>query len=535
MLEGCVPWPDEAAARYRAAGYWRGEVLGDLTADIAKSDPARVAIVAAGRRHTYAELDERASRLAGGLHALGVRPGDRVVVQLPNRWEFVVVCLALFRLGAPPVLALPAHRRAEIAYLCAHTDAVAYICQDTHQGFDFLGLAEDVRGEVPGLRHVLVAGSEGAQPMKPGFLPLGDIDAEPARLPAPDPGDVAFFLLSGGTTGLPKLIPRTHDDYAFQIRATAEAMGFGEGDVYLAALPVAHNAALGCPGVLGALRAGGTAVLAASPSPDEVFPLIAAEGVRLTTLMPAFLPLWLDLAPLFEADLSGLTIEVGGAKLRPEVAERIRPELGATLTHWFGMAEGLLCFTRGDDPPHLPVHTQGRPLCEDDELRVVDEQGRDVAPGEAGELLARGPCVLRGYYRAPEYNARAFTPDGFLRTGDVVRFAETGELVVEGRIKDVVNRGGEKVPAEELEEHLLAHPAVRDAAVIAVPDPRLGEKTCAVLVTAGTRPDLAELRAFVAGRGVAEYKQPDQVRYVDVLPRTGVGKVDKVALRSATG
>lgn len=528
MLQGCVPWPEEAAARYRAAGYWRGEVLGGLTAETAKSDPGRIAIVAGGRRHTYAEVNERADRLAAGLHALGVRAGDRVVVQLPNSVEFVVLCLALFRLGAPPVLALPAHRRSEIGYLCSLTEAVAYVCPDVVQGFDYREMAREIGRDAPGLRHVLVAGDPA------GFRSLDEVaEAVPAELPAPDPGEVAFFLLSGGTTGLPKLIPRTHDDYAFQIRATAEAMGFDENGVYLAALPIAHNAALGCPGVLGALRAGGTAVLAGSPSPDEVFPLIAREGVTLTTLMPAFLPLWLDLADLFDVDLSNLVIEVGGAKLQPEIAARVRPELGATLTHWFGMAEGLLCFTRPQDPPEAPVHTQGRPLCPDDEMRVVDEDGRDVPAGAVGELIARGPCLLRGYYRAPEYNERAFTPDGYLRTGDLVSLTERGELVVEGRIKDVVNRGGEKVPAEEVEEHLLAHPAVRDVAVVAVPDRALGEKTCAVVVAAAGAepPTLGGLRDFVQARGLAEYKLPDRLRFVDALPRTSIGKIDKVTLR----
>ncbi|HEV2371937.1 MAG TPA: AMP-binding protein [Streptosporangiaceae bacterium] len=520
-----MPWPEDLAARYRREGYWRGEVLGDLARGPAQADPGRTAIVAGPRRLTYAEVDERADRLAAGLAQLGIAAGDRVVVQLPNSPEFVLCCLALFRAGALPVLALPAHRRAEISYLCTHTDAVAYVCPDTMAGFDFRDLAREVRGSAPALRHVLVAGDPAE------FTPLDAVSAPPVPLPRPDPAEVAFFLLSGGTTGTPKLIPRTHDDYAFQLRATAEAMGFGSHGVYLAALPAAHNAALGCPGVLGALWAGGTAVLAGSASPDEVFPLIAREGVTLTTLMPAFLPLWMDLADLFDVDLSNLVVEVGGAKLSPAVAERVRPALGLTLTHWFGMAEGLLCFTRPGDPPELAVHTQGRPLCPADELRVVDPDGNDVPPGEVGELVVQGPCVLRGYYRAPEYNARAFTPEGLLHTGDLVRMTPSGELAVQGRIKDVVNRGGEKVPAEEVEEHLMHHPAVRAAAIIAVPDRALGEKTCAVLVATGPPPALTDLRDFLASRGLAAYKLPDRVHFADALPHTTIGKVDKKALR----
>lgn len=518
MLAGCVEWPSEFATRYRRDGYWTGERLGDLLRGV---DPARVAVVHGTRRLTYGALDAEASRLAGGFARLGVRPGDRVVVQLPNIPEFVTVSVALFRLGAVPVYALPAHRRAEIEYLCEHTEAVAYVVPDVHAGFDFRSLARSLRP-----LSVVVVG----EPAE--FVALADL-AGPFEDSAPGPGEVAFMLLSGGTTGLPKLIPRTHDDYAYQLRATAAELGFDTTGVYLAALPAAHNAALGCPGVLGTLRTGGRVVLASSPSPDEVFPLIAREGVTLTTLMPAFLPLWAELAPVFGVDLRGLVVEVGGARLDPEVAEAVRDKLGCRLTRWFGMAEGLLSFTRLDEPPDVLVKTEGRPLCAADELRVVDTALRDVPPGEVGELLVRGPYTLRGYYRAPDYNATTFTPDGFLRTGDLVRFTADGHLVVEGRIKDVVNRGGEKVSPGEVEAHLSAHPSVAEAAVIAIPDPSLGEKTCAVVVPTGQAPTLAGLRDFLAARGLAGYKLPDQLRVVTELPRTSLGKVNKAALRNA--
>jgi 2,3-dihydroxybenzoate-AMP ligase len=177
------------------------------------------------------------------------------------------------------------------------------------------------------------------------------------------------------------------------------------------------------------------------------------------------------------------------------------------------------------------LHTEGRPLSAADELRVVGQDGHDVAAGEVGELLARGPCLLRGYYRAPDYNARALTPDGFLRTGDLVRITAGGNLIVEGRIKDVVNRGGEKVPAAEVEEHLRVHSKVKDAAVTGVPDGSLGERCCAFIIPAASPPALRELRDFLTGRGLAAYKLPDQLELVPAFPHTPVGKVDKAALR----
>jgi 2,3-dihydroxybenzoate-AMP ligase len=526
MLTGAVPWPPGLVRRYRRDGYWPDETLAGLLRGPARAGGGRTAVAARGERVSYADLDLRADQRAAGLHALGLRPGDRVVVQLPNSVELLVLCVALFRLGAIPVLALAAHRRAEIGYLCEHTGAAGLVIPATHLGYDHRELAREVRAAVPGLRHVLVAGAPAE------FTSLAEVSAPVTELAPPEPGEVAFCLLSGGTTGQPKLIPRTHRDYLHQVRGTARAMELGPDGAYLAALPLAHNAALGCPGALGALDAGAKVVVAASPAPDEVFGLIAAENVTLTTLMPAFLPLWASCAGLFDADLSQLVVEVGGARLDPATARTCEEALGCTITRWFGMAEGLLCFTRLTDPPEVRLETEGRPLNAADELRVVGPGGADVAPGEVGELLARGPCLLRGYYRAPAYNAGAFTANGFLRTGDLVRMTAEGNLIVQGRLKDVVNRGGEKVPAGEVEDHLRAHPHVADAAVTGVPDPSLGERSCAFVIPADGRPTLRELRAFLTGRGLAGYKLPDQVELVAAFPRTPVGKVDKGALRA---
>lgn len=519
-------FPEEFARRYREAGYWRGETLGELLREWAARPEPRTAIVEGGRRIGYAELDAEADRLAAGFRALGIGPGDPVVVQLPNTAAFATVSIALFRLGAPPVFALPNHRRNDIAYLCRATDAVAYVIPDVHQGFDYRELAAEVVRDATTVKHVLVHGDPG------GFTALRDIEAEPCALPGPSPQDVAFFLLSGGTTGVPKLIPRTHDDYAYQLRASAEGLRQNETSTYLAALPVAHNAALGCPGLLGTLRVGGKVVLPASPAPDDCFELLGPEGVTLTTLMPPLVLLWLESAEFYDdVDFSRLLVQVGSARFAPELARRVYDDLGASLTHWFGMAEGLLTYTRLDDPLDVIIHTQGRPLSPDDELRVVDEDGRDVPPGGIGELITRGPLTLRGYYRVPEHNAKAFTPDGFLRTGDLVRLTGNGDLVVEGRLKDVINRGGEKVSAGEVEDLLITHPAVREVAVVAMPDAVLGERTCAWIVPRGDAPDLEEVRSFLRSGGLADYKLPDRVERSDGFPHTKVGKVDKAALR----
>jgi 2,3-dihydroxybenzoate-AMP ligase len=525
VLTGCTPFPAETAERYRAAGLWRGETLGALLETAAARFGPAPALVHRDRRLSYAELDRWAGRMAAGFARHGIAAGDRVVVQLPNVPEFVAVCFALFRLGAKPVFALTAHRSQEIGHLCRSTGAVAYVLPGVHRGFDHRELARQVQASTPGLR--LLFGLAGAGDV----IDLSTVDAEPAVPVAHDPSDVAFFLLSGGTTALPKVIPRTHDDYACQARAAAAVLGMSTSDVYLAVLPLEFNFTWGCPGVIGTLVSGGTVVLADDPTADDCFATIARERVTVTSVVPSIAQLWLESAEWTEADLSSLRIlQIGGAQLQRSVAERVTPALGCELQQVFGMAEGLITVTRSGDAPEVVLGTQGRPLSEEDEIRIVGRDGEDLGPGAVGELLARGPYTLRGYYRAPEHNAVAFTEDGFYRSGDLARLTEDGDLVIEGRIKDVVIRGGDKISAAEVEGHLLACPGVQRAAVVGLPDDDLGERTCAYLVVAGERPSLPELKRALHERGLAGYKLPDRLELVDELPVTPLGKVDKKAL-----
>ncbi len=525
-MDGVTSFPPELADRYRRSGYWRGDTMGDILQPWLADGAGRVALAWPGGSLTYHELDRWADRLAAGFAHLGVSPGDRVVLQLPNRPSFAAVSLALFRLGAMPIYALTNHRHAEIGYLVELAEAVAYVIPDVHDGFDFRALAAQVSQPGGPLRHVVVDGDGGGLPT------LADLERDPIELAGPSPSEVALFLLSGGTTGRPKLIPRTHDDYCYQLRATAAALDVGPNSVYLASLPAAHNAAYGCPGVMGTLAAGGKVALPSSLAPDACLPLIAAEGVTFTTLMPPLALLWLELAPSYGADLSTVLLQVGGAPMSPHNAERLVRELGCRFSHWFGMAEGLLSYTRLDDPLEVAYATVGRPLCSDDEVLVVDSSGAPVGPGAVGELLTRGPYTIRGYYRADEDNARAFTDDGFLRTGDLVHLTPEGNMVVSGRVKDVIIRGGEKVPAEEVEHHLSRLGGIREVAVVGIPDEMMGEKTCAVLICNGEPPTLVQLRQHLRDCGLADYKMPDRVVTVEQLPRTRIGKIDKAALRA---
>jgi 2,3-dihydroxybenzoate-AMP ligase len=526
LLPGCTPFPAALARHYRAAGYWRGETLWDLLVRGAGQHGERTALVSDGERTSYRALHERAESIAGGLLALGIAPGDRVVVQLPNCAALFETLFALFRIGALPVMALPAHRELEIVGFCRQAAAVAYVIADRHAGYDYRALARRVRARVGSLAHVLVAG----EPEECTALSSLHGDASPCPLPRAH--QVALFQLSGGSTGTPKLIPRTHDDYLYSVRVGAEVCRLDADSVYLVALPAVHNFPLSSPGALGTLLVGGTVVLARSPVPDEVFPLIARERVTLTALVPPLLLIWLEARAHRQADLSSLqVIQVGGAKLPAQLARRVRPTLGCQLQQVFGMAEGLVCYTRLDDPEELVLSTQGRPGSEADEVLVLDDDDRPVAAGATGHLLTRGPYTVRGYYAAEEHNRRAFTPDGFYRTGDLVSRLPSGHLVVEGREKDQINRGGEKIAAAEVESLLLTHPHVLDVALVAMPDAMLGERSCAFVAARGQRPSQAELNRLLRERGLAAFKIPDRYEFLERLPETSVGKVDKKHLR----
>lgn len=468
--------------------------------------------------------------MAAGLLARGIGAGKTVLLQLPNTIEFVVVFFALVRIGAVPIMLLPAHRRSEVEHVAATAEAVAYVVADHHEGFDNRDLARQVRDSVPSLHDVLILGDPGE------FTSLKDVPVAGSQA-VPDAGrpeDLALLLLSGGTTGKPKLIPRTHRDYIYNAEAAAAACNLTNSDIYLAALPIGHNLPWASPGVLGTLSVGGSVVLAPAPSPDIAFDLVERERVTFSAVVPSLARLWAELAPMLGKDLSSLDrLMIGGARCDAALVDTVTEALGVRVIQSFGMAEGLLTYTRSEDSAEIVRSTQGLPLSPDDEILLLDPDGVPVVPGEVGELWARGPYTIRGYYRAPDYNAVAFNSDGFYRTGDLVRQLPSGHLSVEGRVKEVINRGGENVSETELEEELSHHPAIAEVAVFGVPDDDFGEIVCAAIVPAtGTdnSPNPGELRAFLRDRGLARFKYPDRVQVLAKLPMTGVGKIDKKAL-----
>jgi 2,3-dihydroxybenzoate-AMP ligase len=535
MLDGVVKFPPEYAKRYRARGYWLDKSLATEFAAVFTRFAERVALIDGERRFTYADVDLQSDNLALNLIALGFKPLDRVVLQLPNVAEFVVLYFALQKIGAIPIAALATHRYNEVSQFVDIAQAVACVYPERQSDFAFGPMIARVAEASPCLKFRIVLGPAG-----PGELSLSELIDRPATLPksalsgfAADPEDPCIFQLSGGTTGVPKLIPRTHNDYAYNSKTAAQVCGVTGDSVLLLILPIAHNLPLACPGVQGFYFNGGAVVLSQSTRPEEVFRLVERHGVTHIKVVPALLIRLINSEAVTQFDTSSIRyIQSGGQRLQPEVRIRTKELIPSVFVQEnFGMSEGLLMFVRPEDPEDERLETVGSPICPDDEVRLIDDDGNDVPFGEVGEMCARGPYTLRGYYGAPEHNAKVFTSDGFYCSGDLMRQNKAGNYMVEGRKKDLINRGGEKISAEEIENLILQHPSVQNVACVAMPDPDMGERMCAcVILRTGKTLTLGDLLAFLATKEIAKFKLPERLEIMSDFPLSTFGKVSKKTL-----
>ncbi len=521
-------WPDDLAARYRAKGYWLDVPMTDIL-DRHRDNDA-IAVIEGDVQLSYRQLAQRSDNLAAALQRRGLQNGDTALVQLGNVADFYVTVFAMFKLGVAPVYALFSHQRTELLAYAQQIAPRLLIADRQHALFATDDFINTLCAAQPSLQQVILRNDH--QPENT----LEALQAEAAGdfQPTPTAGDeVAFFQLSGGSTGTPKLIPRTHNDYYYSIRASDEICLITADTRYLIALPAPHNFAMSSPGSLGVFYAGGQVILAADPSATLCFPLIEKHQVTDTGLVPPAVSLWLQAIQEWGSNrqLASLQrIQVGGAKLGETLAARIQTEIGCQLQQVFGMAEGLVNYTRFGDDEHTVLTTQGRPISEDDEVWVADEQGQPLPPGSVGRLMTRGPYTFRGYYNSPEHNAASFNADGFYCSGDLIEMNAQGYITVQGREKDQINRGGEKIAAEEIENLLLRHPDVIHAALVSMHDELMGEKSCAFIVARQPVKPVA-LRRHLRELGIAEFKLPDRITCVDALPLTPVGKVDKKRLR----
>ena len=526
MLEGVVPFPPDFALRYRDKGYWQDRSLAEEFAAAFRLFRERPFLVDENRGYTYGEIDRLSDNLALNLLELGLKPLDRVVPTLPNCAEFVLLYFALQKIGAIPIAALVTHRYAEISQFVKLSGASTCVYPERQGDFEFGPMLRRVQQENPSLRFCL------SLPALRELIERPAMNMERLKIRI-DPTDPCVFQISGGTTGIPKLIPRTHNDYAYNSKTAALVCGVTQDSVLLLALPIAHNLPLACPGIQGYFFQGGKVVLCASTRPDQMLSLVEKHRVTHVKVVPALLIRLINEPSIRKFDLSSLkVIQSGGQRMQPEVRLKTLELIPSCFVQEnFGMSEGMLFFVRPDDPQEVKLETCGRPICPDDEVRLVDDEGREVAPGEVGELICRGPYTLRGYYGVPEYNAKAFTREGFYCSGDLMRRHPSGNYVVEGRKKDLINRGGEKISAEEIENLILSHPAVRNVACVPVPDAHLGERMCAcVILKSGSNLSLNELVEYLKSKEIARFKLPERLELLDDFPVSTFGKVSKKAL-----
>lgn len=529
----------------RSCGFWTDEHFASFL-DTAKAKYG-TNVAAIGKNHlgidtvmTYDQLAESVDKLALRLSRAGIGASDFVIVQLPNRIDFVQTIFALFRLGARPIFTLPSHRDTELSAFLEQSRATALITMNRHSGYDYSAMASRLKLKFPQL-NVFISGINPSE-HQPLFLETDLAESAEKSLPATTPWsvkdteDIAFLQVSGGTTGIPKLIPRSHAAYIYSVRESARICQLDHNTVFLVSLPAAHNFTMSSPGILGVLYTGGTLVFAEDPSPSTAFKLIEQYRVTFAATVPPLALLWLDFYPQSQRDISSLQVlQVGGAKFTPESARRIKPELGCQLQQVFGMAEGLVNYTRLDDPDDVVIFTQGRPMSPADEIMVLDSWGKPVSPGDAGLLWTRGPYTIRNYFHG--VNSESFSPDGFYCSGDVVRQLPNGYLVVEGREKDQINRAGEKISPEEIEDHLICHEALLDVTVVGLSSAQLGESTCAFVLLKDDYADMdsktlsTQLRAFLKNRHLAPHKIPDRFIFASDFPLTGVGKISRNQLR----
>lgn len=534
-----VSIPDDRARRYWDSGEWSTAPTGRRLHETALRFPEHTAVITRDESITFAELDLRTDQIAAALTDLGFARLDPVLFQLTNRMGTVLAWYGCLKAGLVPVATLAAHRMHEIGHISRKVGAVGHIVE-AGLNFDLVGFARSNADGHPTLKHIIAVGEQRAGTAS--ALQLEDLGRDIAPRHArsaveaiedeTDPLDVAVFQLSGGTTGVPKLIPRIHAEYWNNGLFYARHLGWDETSRVAHLIPIIHNAGISCA-LHAAHSVGACLVLATAHAPTAFELMTRAQATDVLIGHGLYQSIF---TTEFESARASLRrVVLSGAKLSADLFERVDGR-GRWAGQLFGMSEGLFLVSPLDAPASARLTTVGAPITQSDEIRVFKPLTEEELADElVGELCCRGPYTIAGYFDAFDHNSSAFTSDGFYRTGDLAKVTviEGQRYVsIEGRIKDLINRGGEKINAEEIEVLLVAHPCIQEAAVVAMPHPRLGEKVCAYLVpAAGTALSLTDVHGHLDTLGVAKFKWPERLEWVDTLPRTNVGKIDKVRLR----
>jgi non-ribosomal peptide synthetase component E (peptide arylation enzyme) len=537
-LEGTTPYRDEDAESYLRHGWWSGLTLGELLERAAGVHPRKEAFIDRLSRLTYAEALQQADRLALALLDLGLRPLDRVLVQLPNWNEFVPAYFALQKIGAIPVMLIDRYRQQEVQRLAEMSGATAWIVPVRYGQVEYLEIIRDVRAAVPQIKLVITVRGEAHEEGLPSLERLiaerEPAPGELARLAEarPDARQVCHMGPTGGTTGTPKLVCRTHNSLHAGVGFCSLSWGQHCEDVNLIIGSIGHDLNF-TKGFLGSIITMGSIVMLDTTDMQVICETIEREKVTSIVWVPTLAQRLLQYEGLDRYDLSNVKKmhSAGGAAL-PGLVREVFDRLGVRFCNGYGATEGMTTITRAVDDVETVCATVGRPTCPGDTYKVVDKDGATLPADTPGELLVKGPCVFTGYYKNSEENASVFEPDGFFHTGDVAKISADGYITITGRIKEMINRGGESISATQIEDLIDRHPDVACVAVVAMPDPVMGERVCAYIQPrAGTAPTFDGIVAFLRAEKASVLALPERIEFIEAMPYTPAQKIDKNALR----
>lgn len=532
-LEGFIGPRVEDEKQYTASGWWRNVTFGDVLDEATEKYPDKEALVDNKLRLTFTQLRETVNRLTTNLVELGIVKGDCVLLQLPNWAEFLFSFYALQKIGAPAVLILPRHGFREIDHFSRLTMAKAWILPEKYHKTDNIPIIDRALKSNPMLKSILIVrGRENSSFISFDKLLDSKTPNRKSQIEnRPGASDVAFIMPTGGTTGLPKAVPRIHNSAICDAWYRTEAREQGREDICLLSVPLEHN--LGLAAMNGTILTGGKLVLLDSTKPEDFCETVEKEKVTCAPLVPTLLSRLVNVPGLDKYDLRSLrALYVGGAKTPPDVIRAVHKRMGNLYIGAFGMSEGTGCTTRLDDDLDVILNSVGKPCCPHDDYRIVDDEGRKTPINTEGELIVKGPSIFFGYLSNPEENARAFTKEGYFITGDRALIDDKGNFRITGRSKDIIIRGGENISPADIEAMIRDHPEVEDAAVIGIPDEEFGERVCAYIKTKeGIPVSLTDITGFLRKHGASVLQLPERVEIIDEIPLTNIGKPDKKALK----
>jgi len=528
-LKGFTPYKKEDADRYTKFRWWPGITFGDMLDKAADLYPNKEALVDNTSRLTYSQVREKANRLAISLMHLGIKPHDRVLLQLPNWNEFIYSFFAIQKIGAIDVLLLARHAQVEVDHICRLTGASAWIVAEKYRNINYLPIIDSVSKANPGLKQVIpVRSKDNKQFLSLEKLiekaDLGEHNRQKLEERCPDPMEVAHMGPTGGTTGLPKVSARTHNDYLCRTEYTARAWELTSNDICLIVAPAAHDLTF-CNALCATIFMFGKLVMLDSTEPEDVLRMIQKERVTAIAWVPALASRLVNFERLKDYDVSSLQkMMCGGQAATRELVKDVNEKLGCKFVNGYGGTEGQQAMTRLDYD-QATVHTNvGRPTCPYSTYKVTDANEKELPLNTPGELVVKGPDVFTGYYNAPEENKKAFTKDGFFKTGDQAK--------IDSSEKDIIMRGGENISPVEIEELISNHPDIAQVSVVGMPDLVLGERACAYIqLKPEAKLSFEDIISFLKGKGASMLQLPERVEFIGSLPLTKANKPDKKPLR----